>query len=278
MKVAGTLFVLTGICLLLSLNATYLGVVGPVAGTLQSNQTLYLGRVGPGESFYVIANSSTTNASGVYVGPIGWDTLQAHDLPAGWSSQASPLYAAAMKTKITVSPNAQYGLYKIQLNAINVQNYSRLGNLTVYVTVNVTPNVLRLSLAPSSLSAGIGQPANLYLYVNNTGISDEPLMINAVGLPAWNLSDEVISLHDSSSKFTYPVFENEPGVYKFNLTVASTTSSLIRTNYPITLTVRESILNDFNAVGNGISLSPMIFEPAYAFMSLLAYLYSLVAH
>lgn len=255
--------------------APYLSVIGPVNTTLYNNQSVYLGKVGPGESFYVLADPNTTSINGNYVN-IGWDTLKASVLPGGWSSQPSPLYENPMKAKITVSPNAAYGKYTLEFRASNI--YSGIGNLTFYGTVNVTPNVFRLGVSPISASSGIGQPANLYISINNTGISDDPFIISAQGLPAWNVSDEVISLHSTRNVFTYPVFANQPGVYGFNLTVSSATSPLIREEYPVRLIVRESLLSDYNSVGGGISLSPIIFEPAYAFMSLLGYLYGLAFH
>lgn len=278
MKFYQKLLIFAGFMAIFGANAaTYLSVIGPVSTTLYNSQTIYLGKVGPGESFYVLANPNTSTATGNYVN-IGWDTLTTVNLPGGWSSQASPLYENPMKMKVTVSPTAHYGNYTLEIRAVNVQNYSGLGNLTFYGIVNVTPNVFELNVSPTSLSSGIGQPVNIYLTINNTGISDDPFIISAKGLPAWNVSEEVISLHSTTNKFTYPVFGNEPGVYSFNLTVSSATSALISESYPLKFTVQESLLNDYAAVGNGIGLSPIIFEPAYVFMSVLGYLYGIIVH
>ncbi len=272
------LFLFAGLLTVMGANAaTYLTVIAPVSATLNSGQTVYLGKVAPGESFYVLANPNTTSNNGNYIN-IGWDTLKSLSLSGGWSSQQSPLYENPMKMKITVSPDSPYGIYKIEMRAVNVQNYSGLGNLTFFGEVNVTPDVFTVKVSPNSLGSGIGQPANLYITMNNTGISDDPFIINAEGLPAWNVSEEVISLHSTKNLYTYPVFENEPGVYPFNLTVVSATSPLVKASFPISFTVKESLLNDYVAVGNGIGLSPIIFEPSYAFMDLLSYLYRLLVH
>lgn len=278
MKSYQIIFLVAGIFMALSLNAsTYVSIVGPVNSTLTNGQSVYLGKVGPGESFYVLANPNTTTPSGNFVN-IGWDTLQAVNLPSGWSSQASPLYENPMKMKITVAPDQPFGTYQVEFKAVNIQNYSGLGNLTFYGYLNVTSQVFNVKINPTTVSSGIGQPVNFYISVNNTGISDDPFLISASGLPAWNVTDEVISLHSHTTTFTYPVFGNEPGVYPFNLTVSSATSSLISKTYKVNLVVKESLLNDYNAVGSGIGLSPIIFEPAYAFMSLLSYLYGMAVH
>ena len=277
MRLGKAIFCFAGLLLMLGLGATSLQILGPVSATLSSNQSVYLGKVGPGESFYVLANPNATSLNGNFVN-LGWNELKAVSLPPGWSAQASPLYENPMKMKVTVSPNASYGRYTLGIRSINVQNYSGLGNLTFYGYVNVTPDVFAVTVSPLQVRSGAGSPANISVTINNTGISDDPFTITASGLPAWNFSDEVISLHSTVNTFEYPVFENEPGVYNFNLTVYSATSRQISKTFPIRFIVNEDLLYDYEAVGNGIGLSPVIYEPAYAFMSLLGYLYKLVAH
>ncbi len=256
--------------------AAYLNVQGPVSGTIYNNGSIYLGKVAPGESFYVLANSSTVNSTGYVVGPIGWDTLTAVGLPQGWSAQNSPLYENPMKMKVTVAPNTSVGNYYVTVRAVNVQNYSGLGNLTFKALINVTPDVFEVNVSPQRIYSGIGQPTSIAVVINNTGISDDPFIINAIGLPAWNVSEQVISLHSRTTSFAYPVFVNEPGVYTFNLTVGSSTSPSIAKSYHITFYVNESLYNDYKAIGQGAVLSPVIFEPAYALMSFLSYLYRTV--
>ena len=257
-------------------SATYLTVQGPVSALLYNNGTINLGKVGPGESFYVLASSATANQSGTMVN-IGWDTLQAVKLPSGWSAQASPLYEnPTMKMKITVAPSAPYGNYTLVLRAVNVGNYSKLGNLTFTAYINVTPNVFESSVTPQNLVAGPGQPVNLEIMINNTGASDDPFLINAYSLPAWNVPTEVIASHSTANEYLYPVFADVPGIYNFNLTINSTTSPLIHQTYPITLTVQSSLINDFSATGQGVVLSPIIYEPAYAVMLLISDIYQMV--
>jgi hypothetical protein len=256
--------------------ATYLNVLGPVSGTIYNNGSIYLGRIAPGESFYILANASTDNSTGAYIN-IGWDSLKTIDMPNGWSSQSSPLYENPMKMKVTVSPDTPIGNYSIVVRAINVQNYSHIGNLTFTAFVNVTPDVFSLEVTPLVIHAGLGQPAVLGIIINNTGISDDPFVISARGLPAWNVSEQAISLHGTVGTFTYPIFLEEPGAYTFNLTVNSATSPLVTKSYPITFYVNESLPNDYAAVGQGAAISPVIFEPAYAFMSFLSYIYSIIS-
>ncbi len=261
-------------------NATYLGIIGPSSATLANGQSIHLGKVAPGESFYILASATTTNASGFTVN-IGWDQLTAPVLQSGWSSQPSPLYANPMKLKVTVPSNAAYGTYNMTIRAVNLyhntENYS-LGNLTVTAYVNVSPDVYNITVSPTMINSGIGQPTNIYINVNNTGISDDPFKINAYGLPAWNLSDQVVVLHGHRSTYIYPVYVNEPGTYNFNIDVNSTTSPSVSTSVPVTIVAQASLLNDYSAVGQGVILSPVILEPSYELMLFLSYVYKQLIH
>ncbi|MGC8479195.1 MAG: hypothetical protein ACP5M9_00800 [Candidatus Micrarchaeia archaeon] len=254
---------------------TYIAIQSPVVATLYNNGSTYIGKVGPGESFYILTNASTTNKTGAYVN-IGWDTLTAVKLPSGWYAQSSPSYANPMRIRITVSPNSTNSRYALVLRAVNFNNYSKLGNLTFTAYVNVSTNVFTVSVTPNTVYSGINQPVNLYIKINNTGISDDPFIISSKGLPSWNVTDSAISLHGKSTVFKYPIFVGQPGLYKLNLTVSSSSSSLLRESYPINFEVNTTVLNDYKAIGSGVPLSPIIFEPAYAFMSFLQYIYSLV--
>src|SRR4029077_15373271 len=109
-----------------------------------------------------------------------------------------PLYQnPTMKMKVTVAPNAANGTYPLVIRAVNVGNYSKLGNLTFRAYINVTPNVFTSSVSPTNLTVGLGQPTNLQIIINNTGASDDPFLINAYGLPAWNSPSQVIAQHSS---------------------------------------------------------------------------------
>lgn len=87
----------------------------------------------------------------------------------------------------------------------------------------------------------------------------------------------MVAQHSAISSFVYPVYAEEPGVYKINLTVTSATSLLITRSYPITLNVQASLFNDYYAVGQGVIISPVIVEPAYGFMLLLSDIFRLLA-
>jgi hypothetical protein len=271
----GMLFLISLSIAIFSVGASYLIVQGPVSGLLYEGGNVTLGKIGPGESIYILASATTQNKSGAIIN-IGWDTLKALSLPQGWTAQPSPLYENPMKMKITASPDTPTGTYKIVVRAVNVGNYSKLGNLTFNAYIYISNDVFSAKVEPQSLVSGISQPVNVRIMINNTGASDDPFMINAYGLPAWDVPTQVIASHTSVSTYQYPIYANEPGEYNFNLTINSTTSPTLRQTFPIKLVAQASLLNDYSATGQGVVLSPIIYEPAYAFMLLLNNLYHLV--
>jgi uncharacterized membrane protein len=188
----------------------------------------------------------------------------------------SPLYEDPMKMKITVSPNTPLGTYVMTIKAVNVGNYSKLGNLTFNAYINVTNDVFSANVTPLDLVAGPGQPVDIKVVINNTGASDDPFLINAYGLPAWNVPFEVIATHSRVNTYLYPVYMNEPGVYRFNITVNSTTSPHLRQTFALKLTTQASVINDFSATGEGVLLSPIIYQPAYSFMLLISDVYHMI--
>lgn len=252
-------------------HASYVTMTEPFNATVQQNASIYLGKVGPGQTFYVTISAATQNVSGANVS-LGWDELIASGLPQGWLTQNSPLYTTYPSTKISVAPNAANGTYSFNITAINVGNYSKIGSLRFTAYVNVTPDVFILSVTPTYINTGPGVPADIYVTINNTGVSDSPFNITVHGLPAWNYSSTVIALHHTTGRFVYPVYENEPGEYHIQLYASSIASPLIYEQSNITMVARASVGNDYAALGQGALTFPIVYAPAYAVMYLISLL------
>lgn len=244
-------------------------ILQPFNGTVTNGGSAFLGKVGPGQTFYVTISSSATSATGTLLN-LGWNELLAANVPSHWVVQNSSLYNTQLSIEITTAPNSANGIYAFNLTAVNVGNYSKLGAVNFQVLVNVTPDVFKLSISPTNVSTGPGQPAGILVTINNTGVSDSPFVITAHGLPAWNLTQEVIALHHTSQTYTYPIYENEPQVYHVQLNVSSSQSPLVRKVSDLTLVVKPSVLNDYKAVGQGEITFPIILEPVYAIMYLIS--------
>lgn len=253
-------------------SAANVNIVEPYNATVQNGGSIYLGKVGPGQTFYVTISSATRNSTGTLL-ESGWNKLIATGKPSTWIVQNSSLYNRYPSVKVTVAPNAQNGTYMFNMTAINVGNYSGVGSVSFTVYVNVTPDVFRLGVSPQTINAGIGQPARVFVTINNTGVSDTPFEITVRNLPAWNRSSTVIALHHTEQKFVYSMYEDEPGVYHVRVYVNSTASPLIFKQENVTLTTHATVLNDYRALGYGTLTFPVVYEPVYAVMHLISLLF-----
>jgi hypothetical protein len=248
--------------------ASYVNILEPYNATVQNNGSLYLGKVGPGQTFFVTISASTADSTGNVLN-LGWNKLVVTGIPSDWLAQNSSLYNPILSAKITVDPNASNGTYVFNLTAINIGNYSKLGSIHFKAYVNVTPDVFVLYVHPTNISTGPGEPASVYVLINNTGVSDSPFVISAQGLPGVNSTQPVIALHSTTQQFVYGVYEDEPGVYNIKLRVSSISSPRIYQDTGISLKIAASVLNDYGALGQGALAFPIIYEPAYAVMYLM---------
>ena len=258
--------------MLVSGATSFVRVSEPFNTTVYNNGTIYLGKVGPGQTFFVTISSSAVNSSGTTIN-IGWNELLASAVPSGWVVQNSSTYTSNLSVLIKPGASTANGLYNFKMSAINLGNYSKLGVVNFTAQVNVTPDVFKLDVQPLQVSAAPGEPAYIYVTINNTGVSDNPFTISSAGLPGWNTTETVFALHTTSKRFVYPVYENTPGVYTANVTVSSSSSPLVRKEIPVSLVVKRSLLNDYSAFGQGEMVFPVLNAPAYAVMYLISLIF-----
>ena len=253
--------------------ANYVTMIEPYPSIVHANQSITLGKVGPGQTFYITISANATNSTGALF-TRGWNKVVATGLPQGWIAENSSLNSQDLSVKVTTAPDAQNGTYSFNLTAINLGNYSKLGTVRFSAAINVTPDVFRLGVTPTNISTGPGQPENIYVTINNTGVSDSPFIISINNLPGWNTTQTVIALHHTQESFTYPVYVNEPGVYTAQLNVTSVSSPLVSRRVGVTMAVAASVLNDYKALGQGSVAFPVIYEPVYAIMSFISSLFN----
>ncbi len=254
-------------------SASYVRVIQPFNTTVYAqNSMVYIGKDGPGQTFYITISAATTNSTGA-INNLGWNKLVVTGLPHGWIAQNSSLYNPTLSVKITPAATAPNGTYRFNLTAVNVGNYSKLGALRFVAEVNVTPDVFKLGVSPSTAYVGVGSPIDIYVSINNTGVSDSLFLISLSGLPAYNITQSVIALHHTTETFTYPVTLGEPGVYNVNISVKSVASPLIYKQSGVRIVTQATLLNDYYATGSGITAFPIVYEPVYAVMYLISLIF-----
>jgi hypothetical protein len=256
-----------------SAGAMYVHMLEPYGATLYLGNSTFLGDVGPGQTFYITISAATTNVSGA-LNALGWNRLSVSDLPSGWISENSPLYTSNLSVEITPASDAKNGTYNFTLTASCNISSSNSCNLTFSAYINVTPNVFKLNAFPSKLVAGPGEPAVVEVSINNTGVSDSPFTITEYGLPAFdNITEPALALHHTSENFSYPIYEDTPGIWPVSIHVQSSQSPLVYKQTNVTLVVNSSVLNDYQALGQGAVAFPIIYEPAYAVMYLISLIF-----
>ncbi len=249
--------------------AAYVKMFEPYGAQLSNGSSVQLGKIGPGQTFYVNISSSTATSTGNNIN-IGWNELVVKRYPPGWTIENSSLNTKELSVLVKPSPNAPNGTYELTFEAINIGNYSGLGSVMFIGYVNVTPDVFSLNVTPTRFVVSPGVPAKIFIEINNTGVSDNPFDIYMTGLPAWNYSQSVIALHHTSGEFTYTIYEYTPGVYRTKLHVSSLSSPLVSKDINITVIEKTGLVNDYSAIGQGSISFPIIYEPAYALMYLIS--------
>ncbi len=242
--------------------SSYVKVVEPYTAVMHQNGSIYLGNIGPGQSFYIVISPNTTSSSGKLVG-LGWNKLVVTGLN-GWVVENSSLYSSAPSVQITPPSYTSFGVYNFNVTAINIGNYSKIGNLTFKAYINVTSKVFSFNASPSIANSGIGVPAYINVEINNTGVSDNPFVISVSGLPGLNESDIVIAQHGTSKSFMFPIYGYTPGTWHASLRISSLTSPSIYETKNITLIVKSSMENELLALGKGTLIYPVFYAPAYA--------------
>ncbi|MDD5317848.1 MAG: hypothetical protein PHF51_03915 [Candidatus ainarchaeum sp.] len=277
--------------------AVYVDVFEPVMERLSPDQTISLGKAGPGQTVVIVMDRATEqnpeyptcdNTGGVCAQ--GWDTVvpvESSIPDASWVVEASPLHEQPMKVKIKVSPYAGEGTYNLDFTAVDEGDYDGLGTMTFHVEVIVTKDVFSIDAQPAAIATGVGQPAVYYVNITNTGSASDPFEIRVKEgtLPAhgafrlfasanqgegdWRFRKQVLVNYQSERVVPYEVVLDEEGTRVFTLQVTSLSSPLISKEIPLTITAEPSIINDWKATTHGLMMFPMVLEPAYAIMGLL---------
>ncbi len=258
-----------------TLQPSYIRMIEPYSSILYSNSSVYLGKVAPGQTFYVTISSTSMNGQGKSIN-LGWNHFVAYGLPKGWVIENSSYNINEPSIKIKAASNASYGIYNFTLEAINSGDIAKIGEPKIHAEINVSNDVIRLSLPYKSIEIDPLKTSMVYVVINNTGVSDNPFIIGSTGLPGWNFTQSVISEHGSSNEFAYPIKVDAPGVYKMSLYVRSATSPEVYESENISVTARSTLFTDYNSIGSGSVLFPIIYAPIDAVMYLIGVLIKVI--
>jgi hypothetical protein len=258
-----------------SLKPFYVNMTEPYVSTLYNNSTVYLGKVAPGQTFYIKIFSGSLNSKNQFIN-LGWNQLVAYGLPKGWIIDNSSLYDNYLSVEIKAAPSASYGIYKFKLKAINFGNMSGLGNSIINSEINVSDNVINVTMPYNLITTDPFVYKNVYIIINNTGVSDNPFIITSTGLPDTSFNESVIAVHGRKSEIAYPIYLNTQGIYKLNLSIKSATSPEVERTEQIKIIAKSNPYNNYLSVGSGSPIFPIIYAPLEAVMYFISLLIKLI--
>ncbi|BCS90722.1 MAG: hypothetical protein ARM1_0179 [Candidatus Micrarchaeota archaeon] len=261
--------------LLLADNASsiYVKMIEPYQHTFYINNSSFnLTKVGPGQSFVVVINSSSNINNTLY--NYVWTQLIVKDYPEGWKVQNSATDAKLLQAEIIASPNATPGRYKITLEATNIGNFFHTGNFTFNLYVNVSNNVFNITTDKTLYYTYPNYTINIPIKISNLGVSDTPFYISSNLSNSYN--ETYIVLHNSSKTVNYTIRLAKPGIYKVNLTVGAINSNNIKKSFNVKVLVYQTFGYDMNITSDSYFITPYTAIAPYSIIYTLYYIYHIL--
>ena len=244
-------------------------VLSPVDVGVTEDDVIDLGSIGPGQTVSILVDHIVTTGG---VNGIGgtYDMAVAEDLPKGWKSTRSKLYAKPLQVTITADPYATPGNYTAKIKVIDENNGEELGNVTFNVKVEVTYDVMDFDVTPSHQVAGPGQPARFQITILNKASTSDVYEVSAEGARRWEFTKPVFVPAKSNRTIIYEIVGAEEEDYRATVRVVSLASSRISDEQNVTLSIQSNLFGDYRATNNGVIVFPIFELPVYALAGLIS--------
>ncbi len=250
-----------------------ISLVEPAIRDVQGGDSIDVGTIGPGQTVSILIDPKVT--SGGIHGEGGlYDMAVVEELPRGWSGENSKLYQNPLMVTITADPDAPEGNYTTRVTVIDEGNGEQLGNVTFYVKVRITWDVMDFSVNPTYRTVGPGQPARFAIKITNKGSTSDVFQVSALGAKRWEFVKPVFVPAQSSKTIYYEIVGTEEETYKTTVNVVSLASKNIADSENVTLFVRSDLLGDYKATNSGAIVFPIFEAPIYAMAGLLSNLFN----
>jgi hypothetical protein len=247
-----------------------LGVLSPVAAEVGQGSEITIGNVGPGQTFSVVVDPEVASG-GAYGTGGAYDQLYASSLPEGWSSAPSRLYAKPLQADITVPPDAADGDYVVALRLWDEAGSKGLGeDIEFSARVTITHDVMDMTVQPTSITTGAGQPARYSITIVNKGMANDIFAVGSSGVRNWEFRRSIYIPSQTTKVIDYEVVGEDEEDYDVTLWARSASSSKIGAEVPVTLRVNTDLFSDFKAVNRGVLLFPATEAPLYFIVGLLS--------
>lgn len=244
-------------------------MLDPLVCEVRNGETIHVGAMGPGQTLAITFHNE------VYSGGIhgiggNYDLAVVEQVPPGWSFSNSQLYGRPLQVTITSSPSAQEGTYPVSIMILDEGDGEKLGNITFVAEVEISNDVMDISVEPQERRVGLGQPAVFEVLIKNKGTAGDLFIVSAEGVPKWSFQKTVYVPGGGSKKILYEVAGFEEEQYHALVLVRSANAPTVQEEANITITTVPDTFSDYKATMNGALLFPIFELPIYSLAGLLS--------
>ncbi|MGB9577068.1 MAG: hypothetical protein ACP5O3_00945 [Candidatus Micrarchaeia archaeon] len=261
-------------------SAAHLKVIAPTAHEIQSGdyaQPVEIGVVGPGQKVEISIERGTgqmSNDKTTFGQEAIWDRLEVirSSLPSGWDARDSLVYETPLTAFVIVSPEASDGEYVVEMQSVD--EYEGVAPIKFKAKIRVARDAFSFSMNPSSVIAGVGQPAVYSFKLKSNSDASDAYQISAEGLPYnWGFTKSVFLPRRGEAIVAYEVVGSSQKQVSFNFRIRSLSSSLIEGTQEARLVTVSSLWQDMKAAASGIPLFPSAEQPIHSLLGFTANLF-----
>lgn len=245
-------------------------VLEPVDEEVDEADSIYIGKIGPGQTISVLIEEEVETGGKFGIGGI-YDSAYFDKVPDGWHGKKSDLHAHPLHVALTADSEAEEGSYLARITVEDEENRDGLGTVSFWVKVDITHDVMDANVEPTMIRAGPGQPARFELTITNKGSTGDAFDISSIGAKRWEFQRSVFVPAKSSKKIYYEIVADEEEVYRAQISIKSKASpTIIHEEKNITVDIRSDIFGDMKATNNGVILFPIFESLIYSFFGLIS--------
>lgn len=245
-------------------------IVSPLIKEISENDTVYIGKIGPGQTIAVEIYPKVFEG-GKFGRGGNYDYAYAWALPPKWKSNPSKIYGNPLQVSITSPPDAEEGNYTIEIDVEDEGNGELLGVFEFFVVIEITHDNLALSIEPKKQTVGIDQPAVFMITIENKVDSGDIFIISSKGVPGWEFSKPVYVPPMSKKIITYEIVYGEEELFAGKIYAQSQSSPAIKEEVGFAVDVHSDFLSDCKAANHGT----LLFSPFEGLIYSLAALFGL---
>lgn len=244
----------------------------PLTQPINNGDRIYLGKMGPGQTMPI------TIYNEVYTGGIhgiggNYDLATVDYVPGGWSYRNSLLYGRPLQATVTSARDAPEGLYSIPITVRDERDEEQLGNVSFIAEIEISNDVMDMSVSPAYRRVGLGQPAVFEVTIANKGAAGDLFVVSSTGVPKWSFTKTIYIAGGSTKTVLYEVAGFEEEEYKASIIAQSANAPSVREEAEITVRAVPDVLSDYKATINGALIFPIFEIPVYALAGIISNLW-----